>query len=68
MEKKQAYVSKIFNWYGKDFGSTKEAQLHYIRRFLSPELDALIDADPSAWTVYYLPYDWSLNDLTTVPD
>ena len=45
-------LSRIFLWFGKDFGS-KEERLEFIQRYSGVRL-----SNPK---IDYLPYDWSLN-------
>ncbi len=49
----QLELSKIFLWFGKDFGSKSE-RLDFIQTHSGIELD-----NPK---IDYLPYDWSLNE------
>lgn len=54
------YLSKIFDWYVKDFGGVQGIPA-FLRRYAGPELKAALDrlgADPR---IKYLDYDWSLN-------
>ena len=60
---KTAHLSSLFKWYGKDFGADDRAALLAAAKFASPEIRTAIEADPAAWTVKFLAYDWSLNDL-----
>jgi hypothetical protein len=57
-----AYLSKILDWYGDDFGKSREQRLLAIAPFLPAEIADNITADPEAWRVSYLDYDWSLNE------
>lgn len=60
-------LSKIFQWYGPDFGPTKAARLAFLLPYLPEprrsQLRALLDADPQAARigVVHRPYDWGLN-------
>lgn len=54
-------LSKLFKWYGTDFGSTPAEQLAALRRFLPAEVNLDQVDKEEAW-VEYLPYDWKLND------
>ena len=49
-------LSKIFDWYAKDFGGSRDAILTYINAFRTAPL-------PESSEVSYYPYDWTLNDL-----
>ncbi len=56
-----AHLSSIFKWYGQDFGEGDQAALLAAAQYAAPEVRAAIEADPAAWKVRYLAYDWSLN-------
>ena len=48
-------VSKIFDWFAKDFGGSADAVVRFIGRY-RPEVAR------GAWKFRYLEYDWTLND------
>ena len=50
LDKRQLKLSKIFEWYGEDFGSLPT----YISRYTQTTIDAKASID-------FLPYDWTLN-------
>lgn len=52
------WVSKIFDWYGEDFGN---APLDFVRRYARGELMGKLDALGDRARVRFLGYDWSLN-------
>ena len=58
-------ISKIYEWYGKDFGSTKAAQLKNIAKHADRDLADKLKAHTGR--VSY-DYDWSLNDTANAPD
>jgi|CXWL01.1.fsa_nt_gi hypothetical protein len=60
---KTAHLSSIFKWYGKDFGADDRSALLAASKFAAPEVRQAIEAAPAAWTVKFLAYDWTLNDL-----
>lgn len=60
---KTAHLSRIFKWYRKDFGATDRDALLNAAQYAAPDVRAAITADPNAWTVRYLAYDWTLNSL-----
>lgn len=62
LAKKTAHLSSIFKWYQKDFGTGDHAALLAAARYAPADVRQAIEADPSAWSVKYLAYDWSLND------
>lgn len=45
------YVSKIFDWYGEDFGKLKEYLKNHFKEY-----------DPEKHPLKFLPYDWGLNE------
>lgn len=61
---KTAWLSSIFSWYRQDFGENEKAMLLAAAKHAPEEIRAAIEADPSAWKIKYLPYDWSLNGNT----
>jgi Protein of unknown function, DUF547 len=61
-DKKIAHLSKILDWYSKDFGASKQEVLLFIAQFLPAGLAESIKADPGKWKVEYTQYDWGLND------
>ncbi|MBN2484048.1 MAG: DUF547 domain-containing protein [Candidatus Omnitrophica bacterium] len=62
-EKKIAFLSKIFDWFSKDFGDTKAQMLTYLSRFLPAQIAETIQEDISSWRIKHLKYDWRLNEL-----
>ncbi len=56
-----ATLSKIFDWYSKDFGGTNESILRFVAKFLPSPLAQDILGNLSAWKITYKNYDWSLN-------
>jgi hypothetical protein len=66
LKKEQARISKIFDWYGKDFGKNDTEVLLYISRYLPAETANAIKANPERWDVEYIHYNWSLNDRDRV--
>jgi hypothetical protein len=59
---RRAQLSRILDWYGGDFGDGKEDLLLHVARYLPEDVAASLRADPDAWKVEHLPYDWSLNE------
>ncbi|MCI0411800.1 DUF547 domain-containing protein [bacterium] len=58
----KAYISKIFDWYGKDFGRNDHEILAYLTKFLPSDIADAIRSKPDHWKVYHKDYDWSLNE------
>lgn len=55
----QIFLSKIFDWYSKDFGKNNQDIIGYINK----NGDRTIDGDAG---VKYMTYDWTLNDVVRV--
>ena len=55
------FISKIFSWFGEDFGDNKEQKVDFILRFLG-KADAEIIKKASTVRMKYLTYDWNLNE------
>lgn len=62
LESGTAHLSKILDWYGKDFGKGNAGILLYISRFLPDDLAAAIRANPKAWQIEHTQYNWRLNE------
>ena len=61
-EKRTLYLSKIFDWYGKDFGPDLPARLRFLSRFLyDREERSFVFNNADTLKVEYQEYDWSLN-------
>ena len=59
--KRHADISRIFDWYESDFGSSDMEVLRYVARFLPDSVSRQILAAPDEWKIEYKSYDWSLN-------
>ncbi len=57
----EAKLSQVFEWFGDDFGSSKNARLRFLAPFLPDTIAQKILAAPGQWTIRYKHYDWSLN-------
>lgn len=49
-------LSKIFEWYHKDFTQTEESVIAYINKYRNKEV-------PAHFEIEYFAYDWGLNEL-----
>ena len=59
----QVQLSRIFKWYGRDFGKTGSDRLHYIIPYLYDADDrAYLEKHIDTIGVHYLDYDWRLNN------
>lgn len=65
---KRAQLSKIFSWFGEDFGPDDASLLRFVADFLPPDEARTIKHDPVRWRVGFRSYDWSLNDQPNVED
>lgn len=63
---RRARLSRIFDWYRKDFAGDDAGVLRYAAQYLPAEKAAAIRAQATAFTVTYLDYDWSLNGRPAV--
>jgi hypothetical protein len=52
-------LSKIFSWYGEDFGDTEGERLNYLSRFAEPDLSEKLRTYDGKITYEY---DWDLNE------
>ncbi len=61
-EEGTARLSKIFDWFGGDFGGSAAA----VQAFVAPYFDGAVreTLEAGGYEVAYLPYDWSLNDAS----
>ncbi len=53
-------ASKIFNWYGKDFGGTDAALLRHFRQYAAPSLKQKLQKARSISSYFY---NWHLNEI-----
>ena len=60
-KKGEISLSRIFQWYEGDFGSSKEEVLDYILRFADEELRLAVESAREGLRISYLPYNWNLN-------
>jgi hypothetical protein len=61
LDKRTAYLSKIFDWYGGDFGDDDKELLLYLARYAPAEVAASIRSEPEAWRIEHTKYFWELN-------
>jgi hypothetical protein len=62
LEKREAHLSKIFDWFSKDFGENDEEILLFVSQYLEPELADAIKHDSKEWDIKHTDYDWDLNE------
>jgi Protein of unknown function, DUF547 len=58
----KASISKIFDWYQKDFGNNASEVLLAISKYLPDQIRKSIQSGPEKWEVNYTDYDWDLNE------
>lgn len=58
------YISKIFSWFGEDFGDSKAEKAAFIRKYLA-ESKAQRLGKAESFKFKYLSYDWDLNEPRT---
>ncbi len=58
----KASISKIFDWYQKDFGNDDSEVLMAISKYLPDQIRKSIQSAPGKWEVNYTNYDWDLNE------
>lgn len=63
---RRARLSRIFDWYRKDFAGDDAGLLRYVAKYLPAETAAAIRTQATVFTVTYLDYDWSLNGRPAV--
>jgi len=66
VEARSLRLSKIFDWFAKDFAASGGV-VAFVRRHASPELRAEIDALGSDPKLDWFDYDWSLNGVGRPP-
>lgn len=57
-EKKRVEISKIFDWYKKDFSANGQEPLKFINKYRNSKI-------PGSYEVAFYEYDWSLNAMET---
>lgn len=60
-ERNTVYLSSILDWFGEDFGGSRQGKLDFVSKYLSEKEDRtfLRSGEPR---VKYLNYDWALNE------
>jgi hypothetical protein len=56
------HVTKILDWFSKDFEEWGGGRVAFIRRFVAPDKQKLIDAAHGSVELEFDDYDWALND------
>jgi hypothetical protein len=63
LKNKKAQISKIFDWFGEDFGKSDKDILKYISGFLPAEIKKNINKNIDNWIISHKNYDWNLNEI-----
>jgi len=58
-ESRTVTLSKLFDWYGEDFGNGQEEILAFVARY-RPDGEVI---ETGKWRIRYFAYDWSPNDI-----
>lgn len=61
LEDRRARISKIFDWFEEDFGSTDAEVIRYLAQFAPSEVADHMARHSEEWSIRYQSYDWSLN-------
>jgi hypothetical protein len=63
IKNREAYISKLFDWFEVDFGDTDENILMFISDYLPKDMSTDISSNISNWKIKYNNYNWNLNAL-----
>jgi len=63
LKNRKAYLSKIFDWFDKDFGDSEKEVLKYVSQFIPENISKDIKNNLSNWEISYRDYDWNLNKI-----
>jgi len=63
LKNKTAIISRIFDWFGDDFGKSHKGILKYISLFLPDDVGKDIKQNLNTWAISYKKYDWNLNEI-----
>jgi hypothetical protein len=62
------FISRIFKWYGSDFGKSREGVLDTLLNFLDEgERKEFLKKNRDRVRIKYQPYDWNLNQTLSYP-
>ena len=67
IENKRATLSKIFDWFGSDFGANQSERLRFLAAYAPPEVAASLRNEPEKWKLDFAVYDWGLNVRPSTP-
>jgi hypothetical protein len=58
------HVTKVMDWFAEDFKNWGGGQVAFLRKFLPPDKQKLIDAAKGNVKLDFYSYDWTLNDAS----
>jgi len=58
------HVTKVMDWFAEDFKKWDGGQVAFVRKYLPPDKQKLIDAAKGSVKLDFYSYDWSLNDAS----
>jgi len=61
LKKREAHLSKIFDWYKEDFGKSDENILRFTVKYLPNNIGEDIIKNIFEWDISYKSYNWNLN-------
>ena len=61
LEGDDLYVSKVFDWFGEDWGGTQD-KVAFVQKYSSGEQAAKIEQLGGRLDLKYSGWDWTLND------
>jgi len=62
IQKREAYLSKIFSWFSEDFDNSDENVLKFVLQYLPENISSDIKNNLSKWDISYKDYNWNLNE------
>jgi len=63
LKNREAFISKLIDWFRVDFGDTDRNILLFISEYLPEEISTDISSNISYWKIKYNNYNWNLNAL-----
>ncbi len=56
-------LSRIFEWYASDFGSSMEELVEFVSKYAPPSVAPSLKSNAGKWKFEFGHYDWSLNSV-----
>ncbi|MBU0560126.1 MAG: DUF547 domain-containing protein [Bacteroidetes bacterium] len=63
LKNRTAHLSKIFDWFAEDFGSSDEQVLKFISNYLPKNIADDVLNNITNWDISYKDYNWNLNKI-----